>query len=70
MVKTTSRPFYTREINSLPIVQEVRWSPRAGLNGCGKSHLPGFDPGGGDMITFNLKLLFQVLFDSPAASST
>ena len=36
--------FNTRK-DPVPIVQEVGWAPRAGLDGCGKSRpSPGFDP--------------------------
>ena len=44
-VSVTPRPLFTRRKDPVPIVQEAGWSPRAGLDRCGKSRPPpGFDP--------------------------
>jgi hypothetical protein len=40
VVNVTSLPLYPRKRDPLPIVQEARWAPKAGLGERGKSRPP------------------------------
>jgi hypothetical protein len=39
VVNATPQPLYSRERDSVPIVQEAGWAPGTGLDGCEKSRL-------------------------------
>jgi hypothetical protein len=39
-VSVTPRPLFTPGIDSVPIVQEAGWTPKAGLDGCRESRPP------------------------------
>jgi hypothetical protein len=63
MVNATFRPFYARERNAVPIVQEGGLGTRAGLDRCEKISLPSeFDPRTDQRVVSSRYTDYGVLF--------